>query len=70
MSGSSWAADAIVRGAVARTLPTLAAIELSGLTSAYRGKLVAVDDVTLTVPAGTVIGLLARTAPARQPRLR
>src|SRR5919197_1800726 len=33
------------------------AIELSGLSKTYR-ELVAVDDVTLTVPPGTVLGLL------------
>jgi ABC-2 type transport system ATP-binding protein len=35
-----------------------AAIELSALRKVYRGGLVAVDDLTLSVPSGTVFGLL------------
>jgi ABC-2 type transport system ATP-binding protein len=34
------------------------ALELSGLSKTFRGGLVAVDDVTLSVPAGAVLGLL------------
>jgi ABC-2 type transport system ATP-binding protein len=37
---------------------TARVIELSGLSKTYRSALVAVDNVTLTVPAGTVLGLL------------
>ena len=34
------------------------AIELSGLTKTYRRELVAVDNLSLSIPRGTVLGLL------------
>jgi ABC-2 type transport system ATP-binding protein len=48
-----------MRGAAPpRTPPDLPAIELSGLSKTYGRDLVAVDDVTLSVPRGIVFGLL------------
>jgi len=41
-----------------RGRPASAAIEVAGLSKTYRSGLVAVNDVTLTVPPGTVLGLL------------
>jgi ABC-2 type transport system ATP-binding protein len=70
VTGSSSAADAISRGAAARTLSTLAVIELSGLTKPYRGELVAVDGVMLTGPGGTVMGLLSANGAGKTTTIR
>jgi ABC-2 type transport system ATP-binding protein len=52
---SPTASDALLRVSHGGAAP---AIELSGLSKRYRGGLVAVDDVTLSVPPGVVFGLL------------
>jgi len=57
------AARAAVDG---RTAP----LELIGLTKAYPGGLLAVDDLTLTVPAGQVLGLLGPNGAGKTTTLR
>lgn len=42
-------------------------VEITGLTKAYDAKHVAVNNVTLTLPKGKIIGLLGQTAVGRQP---
>ena len=59
-ASSADVADGMLHGAAAQPPQTPSdqpAIVLSGLSKSYR-RLVAVDDITLSVPAGTVFGLL------------
>lgn len=49
------------------TLPAGAVVEARGLVKRY-GDVVALEGLDLTVPEGTILGLLARTARGRPQR--
>jgi ABC-2 type transport system ATP-binding protein len=56
-------------GRAGRTVSVVAAIEITGLTKRY-GRIVAVDDLSFTAPAGSVTGFVGRNGAGKSTTLR